>query len=56
MILQKVRSPMRFRRKGDLLQHTDKAEHSFIQALTIHPEDRHIQAQPGWVVPHNPAR
>ncbi len=43
--LQKVRSLMRLAEKEIALQHTDKAEHLFIQALTIHPEATDIQAQ-----------
>ncbi len=43
--LQKVRSFMRQAEKEIALQHFDKAEHLFIQALTIHPDATDIQAQ-----------
>lgn len=43
--LQKVRSLMRTAEKEIALQNYDKAEHLFIQALTIHPDAIDIQAQ-----------
>ena len=42
--LQKVRSLMRSAEKEIALQNFDKAEHLFIQALTIHPDATDIQA------------
>lgn len=42
--LQKVRSLLRSAEKEIALQNFDKAEHLFIQALTIHPDAADIQA------------